>query len=82
MPVLRSFDPQHVRELADIHERIDVPVQLVWGDQDTFFPLRWAEEMVTTFPRAALEVVPGAGLFVHEERPHEVASALLRAVRN
>ena len=80
--LLRSFDPQHVRDLAEVHARIDTPVQLIWGAEDAFFPLRWAEEMVSTFPRAALEVVPGAGLFVHEERPHEVASALLRAVQN
>ncbi|GAA4735802.1 alpha/beta fold hydrolase [Actinomycetospora chibensis] len=78
--LLRSFDPQHVRDLADVHGRLDVPVQLIWGAQDAFFPLRWAEQMVATFPRARLDVVPEAGLFVHEERPHEVAAALLRAV--
>jgi haloalkane dehalogenase len=75
--VLRSFDRQHVRELADLHRRIDVPVQLVWGDQDPFFPLRWAREMVATFPDAQLSVIEGAGLFSHEERPAEVAQALL-----
>ena len=75
--VLRSFDAQHVRDLADVHRRITVPVQLVWGDQDPFFPLAWAEEMVGTFPDARLEVIRGAGLFSHEERPAEVARALL-----
>ena len=75
--VLRSFDQQHVRALAGLHRRIDVPVQLVWGDQDPFFPVAWAEDMVGTFPNARLEVIPGAGLFSHEERPAEVARALL-----
>jgi haloalkane dehalogenase len=75
--VLRSFDAQHIRDLPAIHRRIDVPVQLVWGDRDPFFPVRWAEEMVGTFPDARLEVVAGAGLFAHEERPTEVAQALL-----
>jgi haloalkane dehalogenase len=78
--VLRSFDRRHVRDLAEVHARIDVPVQLIWGAQDAFFPVRWAEQMVPTFPHARLDVVPGAGLFVHEERPDEVAAALLRAV--
>ena len=49
----------------------------MWGDQDPFFPLAWAEEMVATFPDARLEVVKGAGLSSHEERPAEVARALL-----
>jgi len=75
--VLRSFDRQHVRDLAEVHRRIDVPVQLVWGDLDPFFPLQWAREMVGTFPDAQLAVVSGAGLFSHEERPTEVADALL-----
>lgn len=75
--VLRSFDVQYVHDLAAVHERITVPVQLVWGDQDPFFPLAWAEEMVDTFPDARLEVVKGAGLFSHEERPADVAQALL-----
>ena len=75
--VLRTFDAHHVGDLGAIHRRIDVPVQLVWGDQDPFFPLAWAEEMVDTFPDAQLTVIEGAGLFSHEERPEEVAEALL-----
>ena len=37
--LLRSFDMQLVTDLADIHRQIDVPVQLVWGDRDPFFPV-------------------------------------------
>ena len=75
--LLRSFDYQHVRDLGELHKRIDVPVQLVWGEQDRFFPVKWAKEMVETFPDARLEIIAGAGLFAHEERPAEVAQALL-----
>jgi pimeloyl-ACP methyl ester carboxylesterase len=75
--VLRSFDVRYVSELAELHRRIDVPVQLVWGDRDPFVPLAWAQEMVTTFPDAHLSVVERASLFSHEERPGEVAQAML-----
>ncbi len=74
---LASFDRRDVRELAAVHRRIDVPVQLVWGRDDPFFPVAWAEEMVDTFPDARLEVIDDAGLFCQEERPAEVARALL-----
>jgi pimeloyl-ACP methyl ester carboxylesterase len=60
-----------------VHRWIEVPVQLAWGDRDPFFPLAWAEVMVGTCPDARLEVVEGAVLFSHEERPTEVARALL-----
>lgn len=75
--VLRSFDWRHVRELPAVHARITVPVQLVWGERDAFFPVAWAEEMVATFPDARLSVVRGAGLFSHEEQPAQVAETLL-----
>ena len=75
--LLKSFDERYVKQLTEVHGRITVPVQLVWGDQDPFFPLAWAEEMVDTFPNARLDVIKGAGLFSHEERPAEVAAALL-----
>lgn len=75
--VLRSYDSRYVRELPAVHARITIPVQLVWGERDAFFPVTWAEEMVATFPDAHLSVVKGAGLFSHEERPADVAAALL-----
>lgn len=75
--VLRTFEARHVEGLARLHRQIDAPVQLVWGEHDPFFPVAWAHEMVGTFADARLHVVPGAGLFSHEERPAEVAEALL-----
>ncbi len=77
MRVFRSFEPRFVHELEELHRRIDVPVQLVWGEEDKFFPLDRARDMVATFADARLAVVPDAGLFSHEERPAEVAQALL-----
>jgi pimeloyl-ACP methyl ester carboxylesterase len=75
--LLQSFDHRLVDELAGLHRRITVPVQLVWGEQDRFFPVAWARTMVADFADARLAVIPGAGLFAHEERPTEVAAALL-----
>lgn len=75
--LLKSFDYQHVRDLRELHRRITVPVQLVWGEHDRFFPVKWAQEMLADFSDARLAVIKGAGLFAHEERPAEVAQALL-----
>ncbi|MGD9995558.1 MAG: alpha/beta fold hydrolase [Ilumatobacteraceae bacterium] len=75
--ILRTFDYGLVRDLAALHRRIDVPVVLVWGEEDKFFPLAMAREMVAEFADARIEPIPGAGLFAHEERPADVARALL-----
>ena len=75
--LLRSFDHEHIRALGALQRKIDVPVQLVWGERDHFFPVEWARQMVTDFRRAELTVVADAALFSHEERPASVARALL-----
>jgi len=75
--LIRSFDLRYVRELKKIHARLNVPIQLVWGEDDPFFPIKWAREMVGTFSNASLEVLPNTKLFSHEERPAEVAEAIL-----
>lgn len=77
MRLMRSFDYRFVSELGDLHRRIHVPVVLVWGEHDKFFPLDSARAMVNDFADARLEVIGGVGLFAHEERPAEVARALL-----
>lgn len=77
MQLLRSFDYRFVRELGDLHREATAPVLLVWGEHDKFFPVQWARDMVADFADARLEVIPDAGLFAHEERPAEVAAALL-----
>jgi pimeloyl-ACP methyl ester carboxylesterase len=75
--VLKSFEMRYVTELADIHPRIDVPVKLVWGDRDPFFPVDRARAMAHEFPNATIDVLQGVGLFSHEEAPAAVAQALL-----
>ena len=55
--LLRTFHQRYVRALGDLHRRIDVPVQLVWGEADKFFPVAWAREMVADFADARLEDV-------------------------
>lgn len=75
--LLKSFDTALVDELSGLHARTQVPVELVWGALDPFFPVQRAREMVSGFPDAHLTVIDDASLFVHEERPAEVSQALL-----
>ncbi|MEZ5343339.1 MAG: alpha/beta hydrolase [Acidimicrobiales bacterium] len=75
--LLRSFDMTHVTDLPAVHAQLDVPVKLVWGDRDPFFPVERARAMVASFPNASIDVLEGVGLFAHEESPAAVAAALL-----
>jgi pimeloyl-ACP methyl ester carboxylesterase len=59
------------------HARIAMPVRLIWGSDDPTFPVALAREMVEQLPDAELVEIPGARLLVHEEKPAEVARAVL-----
>jgi haloalkane dehalogenase len=71
---LATFDFSRFDELESVHRSIRVPVLLVWGDRDPFFPIARARAILEQFGGLAeLSVLEGAKLFAHEERPEEFA---------
>lgn len=68
--------------LREVNARVRVPVRLVWGARDPFFPLAKARAMLDQFSAAAeLVVIEDAKLFAHEDFPDEFADATLPALR-
>lgn len=72
------YDPRHTMEIAD---RLDVlgrlPVQLIWGADDTWQSLDWAHRLNRAIPGSRLEVLPDCGHFAPEERPDAVAALVV-----
>ena len=66
-----------LHELAEVHRQITRPGAAGVGRPRSLLLLAWARQMGTTFPNARLAVIEGDGLLFHEERPAEVAQALL-----
>lgn len=64
-------------QLTTLYERIELPVFIVWGAADPFFPLAMGDELVQTFPQARMKVVEDAGHFLMLEQPQQVAAALI-----
>jgi haloalkane dehalogenase len=75
--LFKSFNLDDVAALANIHRRLDVPVQLVWRTEDRFLPIAGARRILGDFSDAGLSEIHGAGLLSREEKPAEVAAALL-----
>jgi pimeloyl-ACP methyl ester carboxylesterase len=74
---LRGIDWKLLDSLADGHRKIRAPVLLVWGADDPVFPVREARKMLPQFKNARFATIADAKLFVHEERPEEVARECL-----
>lgn len=76
---LRGWSWDVLDRWRDFHNRITAPVLLLWGEADKTFPIELARRMSTQFARPAeVRTIPGAHLFVQEERPEEVAAEVVR----
>ena len=74
---LREMKFRRLDEFAHLHGELALPTLFVWGADDPTFPVARARGMIRQFPNAAgFHELPAAKLFVHEERPDEVAALL------
>jgi pimeloyl-ACP methyl ester carboxylesterase len=65
------------REVLDLLPQLDLPVLLLWADEDRHHPLRGAEEALDLLPDAILRVLPGTGYLMAYDDPVGVARELV-----
>lgn len=80
---IRTIFAASLRELSELYAPVEqalstvtVPTLVAWGTRDPFFPLAQAHRTVALVPGARLVVYDGAGHFLPEERPDELAREL------
>jgi pimeloyl-ACP methyl ester carboxylesterase len=64
------------RQLLDLYPRLDLPVLLLWADQDSAHPLALAEEALERLPNGQLRVLEGTGFLIAYDDPVGVAREL------
>lgn len=73
--LMQQLDYGPIDRLAEVHARITVPTQLIWGAGDPFFPIAKARAMRGQFAGGVeWHEIEQAKLLVHEERPAEFAA--------
>jgi pimeloyl-ACP methyl ester carboxylesterase len=73
-----AFDNKHTLAIEDKIKQLHAPVHIIWGDDDVYFPVKWATWLAEEIPGASEPtVLHGARLFFPEER-HEEFNDLLR----
>jgi pimeloyl-ACP methyl ester carboxylesterase len=65
------------RDLLDAYPRLDLPVLLLWADEDRMHPLSAAEEALDLLPDGQLRVLPGTGYLIAYDDPVGVARELV-----
>lgn len=75
---LQGIDWAMVDGFAQRHAEISAKTLLVWGEDDTIFPVARAEAMVGQFKHCVgLKRIAGAALLPHEEKPNETLDHVL-----
>jgi pimeloyl-ACP methyl ester carboxylesterase len=63
-------------DLSEDAKKVTAPALLIWGKNDNATPLADGERLAEMIPNAKLEILDGAGHFVHQEKPQEVADRI------
>lgn len=67
------FAHHHLQRIRSKVEQLRVPVLVIWGKQDTIFPLHHASSIVQMFPTARLRTFERCGHWSPLDAPEEVA---------
>ena len=65
------------RQLLDAYTRMEMPVLLLWADEDIAHPLIGAQEALDLLPDAQLRTLAGTGFLIAYDDPVGVARELI-----
>ncbi|KAF0094298.1 MAG: 2-hydroxy-6-oxononadienedioate/2-hydroxy-6-oxononatrienedioate hydrolase-like [Puniceicoccaceae bacterium 5H] len=72
------YDPRHTTEIVPrLTELADLPVQILWGEDDTWQKSAWADKLQSAIPHARLHILPECGHFAMEDQPAAISQYLL-----
>lgn len=77
MAMAAAADPRHTLDVVPALRESDTPILLIWGRDDEFQPIAFAERFAAEVPSAQLAAVPHARHIPMEDDPDRVAGELL-----
>lgn len=72
------YDPKHTMEVASrLSELVDLPVQILWGEDDAWQVIDWAHKLHDAIPGSELHTLKDCGHFAMEDKPAEISELVL-----
>ncbi|MGH3589375.1 MAG: alpha/beta fold hydrolase [Pseudonocardia sp.] len=75
---IAQSDQRYTDEVEPRYPEIDLPVAVVWGEDDTWIPVDRAHRLAGLIPGAELHLVPRAGHLIHLDAPEALTGILQR----
>ena len=75
---IAQADQSYTDEIEHRYPELDLPVQVVWGQDDAWIPVDRAHRLAQLIPGARLELIEGAGHLIQLDQPVALATTLTR----
>lgn len=79
---VKYYDSKHTEEIAPFLKDLSMPVQILWGEEDSWQPVRYAQRLHQDIPNSELHIIANAGHFVMEDNPALLSEYILSFVKN
>ncbi len=79
--ILHSFDPDLLQQLRQSYAKMEMPILLVWGEQDEWIPLSHLAHLLKDFSHVEQVTIPFCGHAPQEEKPDEVNPQITQFLR-
>lgn len=73
---IAQADQAYTDEIERLYPELDLPVMVIWGEEDTWIRVDRAHQLAGLIPGAELRLVPGAGHLIQLDRPAALATTL------
>lgn len=72
------YDHKHTSEITNrLSELSAIPVQILWGENDTWQTFEWAHKLNAAIPGSVLHLISECGHFAMEDQPEEISRLLI-----
>jgi pimeloyl-ACP methyl ester carboxylesterase len=73
---IAEADQRYTDEIEPLYPKVDLPVLVAWGTEDTWIPVDRAHRLADLIPGARLELIEDAGHLIQLDRPDELEKVL------
>jgi pimeloyl-ACP methyl ester carboxylesterase len=74
---IAQMDERHTDEVEHRYGEVRCPVQILWGEEDTWIPIERGRKLAAMIPDARFRPIGGAGHLVQEDAPEAIVAMLL-----
>lgn len=76
MQAAKQIIPKDFDQYVNSYKKLNIPVLILWGQNDPVLPVSLGERLADDLPNATLQIIPECGHNIQEECPRQTANAI------